>query len=429
VTPADFAPTVGDLQHVMHGLSIKSHRDAAWNWEVAASAYGYEDDFIRSPLVALPAAAAGGAGRITDQHGTGWTSFAVRSTWRPGESGNHIVDLGYQLNDYELRTRVANADDWLRGEPTTTFSAFRGDTQLQSAYAQDTWALAPMWRATLGMRVERWSASNGAVTSGTTTLPFGERSDTYVSPKAAVARQLTEDWTFKASLGRAVRLPTVSELYQGSIATNAIVNNDPNLKPEKSWTSELTGERSLDAGLLRLTLFHESTDDGLYSQTNVLVVPNVTNIQNVDEIRTRGLEVAFQNGGLLGGRIDLTTSLTYARSLIEKNDHFPASVGKWQPRVPEWRANALATYRFGEQWSLSLGGRYSGTQYNTLDNGDTNGFTFTGTSAFIVFDVRARYENERWSASLGIDNAGNEEYWAFHPYTRRSLMAELGVKF
>jgi iron complex outermembrane receptor protein len=50
-------------------------------------------------------------------------------------------------------------------------------------------------------------------------------------------------------------------------------------------------------------------------------------------------------------------------------------------------------------------------------------------SAFVVFDLRARYANDRWSASVGVDNVGDEEYWAFHPYTRRMLMAELGVAF
>ena len=68
------------------------------------------------------------------------------------------------------------------------------------------------------------------------------------SPKAALAWQLTPDWVLKASVGRAVRMPTVSELYQGSIAVDVIVNNDPDLKPEKSWTGELTAERELGNG-------------------------------------------------------------------------------------------------------------------------------------------------------------------------------------
>jgi iron complex outermembrane receptor protein len=429
VTAADFAPTVGDFRHLMHGLSLQSQRDGPWNFELAASAYDYDRDVVRSPTVALPEAAVGGAGRIGNQGGTGWGTFALRAARRPGSAGGHVLDVGLQLDSFRLRTLVDSADDWLTGGPLARVSAFRGDTELESVYAQDTWAFAPGWRATLGARVERWHASNGAVSNASTTLAFPERSSSYVSPKLALARELTPQWSLKASLGRAVRMPTVAELYQGSIATDVIVNNDPNLKPEKSWTAELSGERLLGQGSLRLTAFFEDTVDALYSQTNVTVTPNVTNVQNVDEIGTRGIEIALQQPSLLAGRLDVSASITYARSRIERNDNFPASVGQWQPRVPDWRANALVTYRAGERWSLTAGGRYSGTQYNTLDNSDVNPYAFTGTSPFVVFDLRARYASERWSASIGMDNVGDEEYWAFHPYTRRSLLVELGVGF
>jgi iron complex outermembrane receptor protein len=128
--------------------------------------------------------------------------------------------------------------------------------------------------------------------------------------------------------------------------------------------------------------------------------------------------------------VDLSGSVTYARSRIVENDAFPASVGKWQPRVPEWRANLLATWHATDKLVASLGVRYSGTQYNTLDNGDPNGFTYTGTSSFFVADARARYRvTPQITASLGIDNLNNPEYWAFHPYTQRSLLAEVGVDF
>ena len=117
VTPADFAPTAGDLRHLMHGLSLKSERDGAWNFELAASEYDYDRDVTRSPTVALPDAAAGGAGRIANQRGTGWTSLALRAVRRPGRDDGHILDLGYQLDDFALRTLVESADDWLAGGP------------------------------------------------------------------------------------------------------------------------------------------------------------------------------------------------------------------------------------------------------------------------------------------------------------------------
>jgi len=430
LTAADFAPGVSELTHLMQGLSIKSHGHEHFDWEIAASAYDYTDDIARAPTVTLPAAELGGAGRVTNQHGTGWRALALRGTWTPGTEGEHIIDLGVQLNDYRLKTLVSATPDWLGGPADARVSEFRGNTELLGIYAQDTWKFAERWRATLGARVERWQARDGALSNATTTLTFAERDETFVSPKAALAWQVTPDWVLKASVGRAVRLPTVSELYQGSIAVDVIVNNDPNLKPEKSWTGEFTAEREFGNGLLRATYFSEDSRDALYSQTNVTVVPNVTNIQNVDRIRTRGLEMAWQAQAVFVDGLDLSASLTYAHSRTVENANFPASVGKWQPRVPEWRANALATYRIGDRWTTTLGARYSGEQFNTLDNSDTNPFTFTGTSKFLVFDARVRCRmGDTWSASIGIDNLGNEEYWAFHPYTQRTFAAELAANF
>jgi iron complex outermembrane receptor protein len=377
--------------------------------------------------VALPAAGSGGAGLITDMKGSGWNTIAVKGTWRPaGTQGAHIVDLGYQHDRYKLRTLVSTTSNWIDGGAAARTAAFNGNSELHSLYAQDTWRLAPQWRATLGGRLEQWNAFGGEIANASTTLPFAWRTETNLSPKAAIALQASPVTTLKASLGRAVRMPTVAELYQGTIAAGTIVNNDPNLKPEKSWTSEWTVERDLGNGLLRATVFHENTRDALFSQTNVTITPNVTNIQNVGEIRTAGLELAYQATDVGVRGLDLSGSLTYTDSRITRNDAFPASVGKSQPRVPAWRANLLASYRPDEKWTHSLGMRYSGKQYGTLDNSDPNGFTYTGFSSFMVADVRTRYRLSRdWSMSVGIDNLGNDKYWAFHPYTQRTFVAEL----
>ena len=69
-------------------------------------------------------------------------------------------------------------------------------------------------------------------------------------------------------------------------------------------------------------------------------------------------------------------------------------------------------------------------QYGSLDNSDSNAFTYQGFSSFVVADVRVRYQLARqWSASLGIDNLNNKKYWAFHPYTQRSVVGELKFDF
>jgi iron complex outermembrane receptor protein len=428
LAPTDFNQSNESLQHYMHGLTVKSNSKGVFDWEVAASLYDYDKDILRAPTIALPAAADGGAGRIVNQGGTGWNTFAAKGIWRPdGSSGAHVAEFGYQRESYKLRSIENATADWIDGEPGARNQAFRGRTGIDALYGQDTWKFAPGWKTVLGLRYERWHARDGQTSNATATVAQGSRHEHYVSPKAALAFQASDDWVLKASLGRAVRMPTVSELYQGGInAAGTLINNDPNLKPEKSWTGELTAERKLETGLLRFTAFGERTRDALYSQTNVLVTPNVTNVQNVDRINTKGLELAYAATDVGIAGLDLNASTTWTDSKIDRNDKFPASVGKWQPRIPQWRATGQATYRLNDRLAATLAARYSGRQYSTLDNSDPNGFAYQGASKYFTTDARVTWKIDRqWSVALGIDNLNNDKYWNFHPYPQRTYVAEL----
>ncbi|QGZ43309.1 TonB-dependent receptor [Pseudoduganella flava] len=423
--PSDFAPQRGDLEHVMHGLSVKRHAKDVFDWEVAASKYDYRKDLVRTPTVVLADQEATGQGNVTDMGGSGWHTLALKGTWRP--DGAHTVDLGVQRDGAQLRTHVFATPDWLAGTSGRHVSTFNGDTRLTSAYAQDTWRIDEDWKTTLGVRWERWQAYGGEVSNASSgLLRFGARDEKSWSPKAALAWRATDEWTLKASSGRAVRNPTAAELFQGSIVNDVIVNTDPNLRPEKSWTHELTAERMTERGSVRATLFHERTRDALYSQPLSPSTPTVSTVQNVGRIRTTGLELSQQADDVLIRGLTLQSSLTYADSTIVANDANPASLGKRQPRVPRWRATALAAWRATDRLSATAGLRYSGTQYGTLDNSDPNGFTYTGVSRYLVADVRLRWRfDAHWSGALGVDNLGNEKYWAYHPYTQRTLVAEL----
>jgi iron complex outermembrane receptor protein len=425
LAPTDFNQSNETLRHLMHGLTLKSNTRGQFDWELAASLVDYDRDILRAPTIALPAAASGGAGRIVDLGGTGWHTFAAKGVWRPDQA--HVAEFGWQREAYKLRSIENAAADWIAGSPGARNQAFSGRTTVDALYAQDTWRFAPRWKTVLGLRAERWEARDGQTSNASTTVAHGSRSEHYLSPKAALAFQVTEDWLLKASLGRAVRMPTVSELYQGGInASGTLINNDPNLKPEKSWTGELTAERKLETGSLRLTAFGERTRDALYSQTNVLVTPNVTNVQNVDRIDTKGLEAAYAASDVAVRGLDLNASLTWTDSKIDRNDKFPASVGKWQPRIPEWRAGAQATWRASERLAATLAARYSGRQYSTLDNSDPNGFAYQGASKYFTTDLRVVWRIDRqWSAAVGIDNLNNYKYWNFHPYPQRTWVAEL----
>jgi len=424
----DFNASNESLQHFMHGLSFKSHTKGVFDWEVAASLYDYDRDQLRAPTTAQPGASGGGAGRIVDQGGTGWNTLALKGTWRPqGMGGAHIVDFGYQREAYRLSSIERASGNWIDGAAGARNQAFTGRTEINSLYAQDSWRFAPRWKTVLGARVEQWKGHDGATANASTTVQHPERKETFVSPKAALAFQASDDWTLKASAGRAVRMPTVSELYQGGInGQGTLINNDPSLRPEKSWTSELTAERLGEKSALRLTAFFERTSDALYAQTNVLVTPNVSNVQNVDRMRTHGVEAAWSRDDALLRGLDLNGSITWTDSKISRNDKFPASVGKWQPRIPEWRASAVASYRVSDQLTVTGAARYSGKQYSTLDNSDPNGFAYQGASKYFTTDLRVVYRlNRQWSVAGGVDNANNYKYWNFHPYPQRSWFAEV----
>jgi iron complex outermembrane recepter protein len=155
-------------------------------------------------------------------------------------------------------------------------------------------------------------------------------------------------------------------------------------------------------------------------------------VQNVARIKTKGLETAYSGTDVFVRGLDLSGSVTWTDSVIKENAGFVLvpgdTIGKWQPNIPRWRATALASYRWNAQWVTTLGARYSGRQYRTLDNSDVNGFTYMGVSKYFTVDVRARYQvNKNVAVAFGIDNLNNYQYWNFHPYPQRTYSAEIKV--
>lgn len=432
LSPTTFGLSNDSQTHTMHGVSLKSHTQGSFDWELSASLYDYGKDQQRVPTVALPAANLGGSGTRQDQGGTGWNTLAAKGTWRPqGLKGAHIVDFGLGRDAYQLNISKFNVlGDWQSGPANaqSVVNQVGGRAQTRYVWAQDSWQLAKDWKAVLGLRWEDWTASQGISATASSQLGYAQRSESHFSPKAALAYQLAKNTTLKASLGRAVRFPTVGELYGATSGGVLSFINNPNLRPEKSWTSELSAEQdlasSLGTGLLRATLFHEATKDALYSQ----LIPGTTTsaVQNVDKVRTTGLELAYSAQSVLVRELDLGASLTFANSKIVANAANPASVGKWHPRVPRWRATAWATYKPDDRWAVTVAARYSGRQYSNLDNSDVNADTYFGASKYFSVDLRARYQIDRQlSAAFGIDNANNAQYWNFHPYPQRTYTASL----
>lgn len=441
------APSDSNTENTLLGLSLNSTLSANWRVELSASDFNTPTDTSRTPTTSTASAqpgAAAGAGRVAFGDGTGWSTFDARAIWKSPQRV-HEVSFGYHYDRYHIESQAFTASNW-KNEASigaTPTSSFEGDTRTDALYVQDAWKFDPRWTLTAGVRQERWQALDGQRDSSTPfTNPSGvpvnqfeyaDRDENFTSPKLSLAWQASPEWRLRASVARAYRMPTVSELFQTEthVGSNTTYISDPNLKPEKVLATDLSAEGAVWGGNLRLSLFDSHTDDALYSQTDSSVTPNVTNVQNIDRIRVTGAEAVYDAQNWLIERLDISGSVTYADSEILENAASPASVGNAVPRVPDWRASVFATYRFDDRWSSSLGARYSGLQYGRLDNLDTNHDDTGGVGRYFVVDARVGYRfNDLMRASLGVDNLTNDKYFIGpHPFQQRTWHAELRLDY
>jgi iron complex outermembrane recepter protein len=436
-------PSHSESEHWMHGLSLKSNTGGKWDFETVASLYNQNKDIVRTAVQTNAFDDGNGAikspGTIVKGDGTGWKTLDLRGDWRPDGDlkSEHQVSFGYHYDQYELKSETLNIADWLNSTGGTLRTNSYGKTETQALYLQDAWTFAHGWKATAGGRWEYWKAFDGSNfnnqnPAGFTQLNYADRTQNDFSPKFTMSYQPTHDWILRGSFGKAYRYPTVAEMFQTISLPGNIRANDPNLKPESVRSSEFTVEKILTNGLWRTSVFYEDKRDALTSQTDTTTIPGVTisSIQNIDKIRTRGIETALQLSDVWFDGFDLNGSITYVDSEIVKNDKNPFTVGKDQPRIPDWRATIVGVYHVNDALSLSLAGRYSGNQEINLLYNTTNPNTY-GTTAthYTVFDTKAVYKvNSQWTASVGINNLTNYKYYVNpNPYPQRTFYA--GLKF
>ena len=161
------------------------------------------------------------------------------------------------------------------------------------------WSFADAWALTIGGRLEQWRAYGGLLANASSSLRYSDRQRTDFSPKTSLSWDFSDDWQLRLAHGKAVRYPTVAELFQGTISANAIVNNNPALKPERDESTDLTLNRQLANGHWRVSLFQDRIANALYSQTDITVTPTVTSVQNIGKMRSRGVEgeLGLTDGG------------------------------------------------------------------------------------------------------------------------------------
>lgn len=444
-----FAPSTRDEEHLQSGATLKTKRASGWNGSIVASGYRIVSDVARQANNPDPIAAGGGTGTVTRRDGTGWNTLELQALYKPTTGdfgdGRHGLTFGLHRNAYTLKNVVNNASDW-RNTETTLSQRFLGDTEVYALYAQDVWQLNKDFKLTTGWRVEQFRTFNGEqlarVSSCTAatgvicaangdgtfnkTVSYDSRTLTGNSPKVSLAWTATDDLLLKVSYGRGVRFPNVEELYNGTVTATSVTRSDPNLKAERSDALDLSAEKFWENHTLRVSLFHSEVKDAILRQSNITVVPSITNISNVDKVRTSGIELVWkaENIGIQG--LDLDANAAFTNSKVTENAKDPASEGKYWLRVPKTRGSALLAYRPSIQWMGSVGWRYQGRAYNDVYNRDINPNVYGGISKVNQIDLRLSYKPQpKLELALGVDNLTDQQAYQSHPYPGRTLFVEL----
>lgn len=432
-----------EQQHVMQGLVLGTRHPGTFDWQVALSQFRYLQDESRLSSGLYPAAQTGGPGRITDMSGTGWSTADVKGTWRPdGPGSTHALSVGGHADSFKLVSPTWNTADWVSGGNGTLYSNALGETRTHAIWAQDVWQLTPDLSATLGLRYEQWRAFDGynfATTSKGAGIAINQPgvSNNGFSPKLSMTWAASDAWSVTGSFGKALRFPTVGELYQSVQTGTTYVQANPYLQPEQVLSGELAIVRDTGNGPLRLSLFDESVSDALISQTASIAgyATPVSFTQNITRTRESGVELALDQDHVVFQPLALSGSVTWVDSRIVADDSFvpttPSSTaaGKQVPYIPTWRATLAGTWHADEQWAYTLAARYSSRVYATVDNSDINPATYQGFESFCVVDARVAYQlDKHWSGALGIDNLNNRKYFLYHPFAQRTFYVQLKYK-
>lgn len=366
-----------------------------------------------------------GSGTLARQGDTGWWAADLLAE---REFGALDLALGANGMWYETAQDLFTTASW-RSKATPAFSSrTEGKTGQVGAFVDARYALSDSLTLTGGARLDRWRAHDGALANATAQAAYPTRRDTAFSPTLGAEWDIAQGWQAQLSLATATRFPTVGELFQGRLVDGQLDPGsfDPDLKPEESRDANLLLRR--DLGDVRLTgsLFWQRVEDAIFSQQGFNQFGAVTtSFKNIDVVRQWGIEAIVEVVDALPG-LDLDANLAWTDAETLRNRPNPAAEGVQFSRIPRWRANANARWRFAEDWLASLGLRFA-SRPNTNLEGTQRGDTFGYTSEFLILDAKLSWDvTDQARLSLGVDNLTDNQAWVFHPYPQRTFVLELG---
>lgn len=204
--------------------------------------------------------------------------------------------------------------------------------------------------------------------------------------------KFADNFRLKTNFGKGFKAPSISELYMKMThrpipAMTVIVSGNPNLKPEKSTSYDISLEGESGANFGKVTYFNNDVTDLISTETTQAGMVYTSKYVNVDKAKIKGLEL--EGGRHLSDRFTLKTAYTYLDARNAKTNEFLDSRAKNRYSVQlhyDDSQNSGVSGILWQEWVRDY--RYSDVDYsyNTLN-----------------FTINKKW-NERYSTYFGVDN-------------------------
>ncbi|HZW26388.1 MAG TPA: TonB-dependent receptor [Gallionella sp.] len=403
---------------------------------------------------AVTALAACNMSNINDAYVTGGDTMQIqkglKAEWRKGgEQVGIMAGLDLQgfsdravnvnLVDYTVRgTAVGGANPLNRAGTVTADSRSTSDTR--ALYGEFKWQATAPLTVTLNARYDDIKAGfesfiplTAAQRAEGRTLT-GQKSFRVMSERAGLNYALAPDREVYANISTGFRVPTVSQLFGGTITPTGAVAPNPGLTPEKSWNheiglrakSELLGMAlDMDVAMFQLDRNNFILNTGGQYQTSpgATLANALEQYQNIGGVRNRGLEFGLKTDA--GRSLSADVAYTYLDARFTRNDSYWMAMGSRTvplpsvlynntgnvvPRTSRHKLNLSTRYRPAAGWTITAeANAQSGIFADEVNQVWVGGRT--------LFNLMANYElkSERgvkWSLFGRVDNLFDRFYYS-----------------
>ncbi|OHT18193.1 TonB-dependent receptor [Edaphosphingomonas haloaromaticamans] len=333
-----------------------------------------------------------------DQYNVPATGLGARFEVRPPLGGGVELRLGGDARQTTGETKELYS--FAAGAPTRARRA-GGRTRTFGGFADLSFAPDDAWTLTAGARIDRWRIEKGhldetvlATGAAATDQDFADRSGWEPTARAGIAFRPAQAVTLRSAGYLGWRLPSLNELYRPFRVGADVTAANPLLKPERlKGVDAGVDYRPLPGFRLSATLFYNRLDDAI---ANVTLAPNSRQRQNLEAIRSQGIEL---EAAARHGPWQLSGSWTLIDAKVRADAGLSAALDGLRPaQTPRNQASATLAWNRPDGMAASATVRHLAGQYEDDQNSRRLGAATTLDAVLRVpvargLSIEARGEN------------------------------------